>query len=192
MNTTVITKLKDFLKNNPSDIDRELITACIVDLEIHAADSSLPAPSIPLRVSESIERDLPELLPPDAPLPDEDELLELKRKRAKAFVDQEAENQRMKYITPGDGQAIVYAKKAQEVQQYRLDQNPDPKNYPLLTASLGIDGDTLEDIASVVESIELQWKKVAADIERKRLLAKRSIQNSASIEDIEKAAMITW
>lgn len=97
--------LKSYLQSELSEADRELITACITDLEIYNSDSNLPEPELPLRVSESIERGLTELLSLDEPLPDTEELQKLRIRRAQKKVNQI----RDKHINSGvEFQGVVY------------------------------------------------------------------------------------
>lgn len=91
-------------------------------------------------------------------------------------IDTQAENTRLQFITPGAGQSMVYQRKVQEAETLALDNNPDAAHYPLLTAEVGITGETLQEVAATVLAKRDQWLAVAALIERTRLLAKTDIQ----------------
>ncbi len=90
-------------------------------------------------------------------------------------VDTRAKSIRLQFITPGAGQALVYQRKAQEARDYLAAQSPQPEDYPVLSASVGIEGDTLSDIAQMVVAKENLWAGIAAVIEAKRLAGKAAI-----------------
>src|SRR5690606_32071172 len=56
--------------------------------------------------------------------------LELVKTRLKIMIDASAEVNRLKYITPGAGQAMTYEQKMDEVRALAQDPDPDPANYP--------------------------------------------------------------
>jgi hypothetical protein len=68
----------------------------------------------------------------------------------KAQIDWAAEAERLKYITPGTGQAMTHQRKVQEAHAATAEQDPDPADYPLLSASIGIDGPDLASVAAVI------------------------------------------
>lgn len=95
-------------------------------------------------------------------------------------VDSNAEQTRVKYITPGYGQAMVYMQKEQEALAYQ--QNPQG-DFPLLSASVGIDGAGIGDVASLVLGTLASWRGIAAKIEAIRLSAKQQIKQAQTVED---------
>lgn len=141
-----------------------------------------------------------------------DELKSL-RDEAKRDIDRQAEAQRMKYMTPGEGKATVYQEKIKEAAQYRLDGIPEAAVYPagadnlidgnalkdivserytLLASTIGIDGQNLEEVVQVVEAMKSQWKAIAANIERKCKLAQKAVDHASSALDIDKAKIVDW
>lgn len=106
------------------------------------------------------------------------------RDRAKLAIDVAAESARLRFITPGAGQAMVYQAKGQEARAALADPAPTAEAYPLLAASLGIDGETITSVAEAILAIELQWRAVAAQIERARLVAKRDVGDAADVEAV--------
>lgn len=54
--------------------------------------------------------------------------------------------------------------------------------FPLVAASIGIDGTTLWDVAQVVIQKYLEWCHMAGGVETVRLGAKKAIRESASVE----------
>lgn len=107
----------------------------------------------------------------------------------KAAVDREAERERMTMLTPGEGQAMVYAAKALEASLYNGGAAGD---YPLLTASLGIDGDAMDVVAERVLARHNDINRKFAAIERVRLRAKRAIDAAETIDMATAAAKVTW
>jgi len=131
--------------------------------------------------------------PPEQPeLPALDDVKDDLKQR----IDTAAETERLKYITPGSGQAMTYQEKVAQAASYTkswLAHTVDPDNapevnaaeYPLLAASLGIDGDTLLEVAETVTYAYALWQQIGAAIEATRLLAKIAIDDAADIEDAQ-------
>lgn len=94
---------------------------------------------------------------------------------AKAEIDRQAEAARLRFVTPGSGQSAVYLAKAEEALALQTDGSPDPADYPLLAASIGIEGADLAAVAAVVLAQRAAWLTVAAAIEAERLGAKAAI-----------------
>lgn len=102
------------------------------------------------------------------------------KKQAKRMVDRQAEGERLQFLTPGVGQAMVYMEKLEEARAWERGEEGD---FPLLRA---------EDrpIAAVVADVLKQaaaWKAAAADIEGRRLGAKREIEAAANVDAVEAA-----
>lgn len=95
-------------------------------------------------------------------------------------VDALAEAKRLTMITPGVGQAMVYMQKFAEAQRASGDANPTPANYPLLAASVGVDGPTISAVAQKVIQTFTAWVTAAAAIERSRLKAKADVAAAAN------------
>lgn len=117
----------------------------------------------------------------------------------KLEVDAVAENERLKYITKGVGQSMTYQEKVSQASDYSKkyaahkanpDKMPTPKDddYPLLKASLGIDGDTLIEVAETVIFAYANWQQIGAAIEATRLETKAKIANAKN----EAAAQATF
>jgi len=101
--------------------------------------------------------------------------------RLGASIDEQAEGLRLKYLTPGVGQSMIYERKAREAHAFLADPAPDPANYPVLAASIGIEGNTLADVAALVVARETQWAAIGAQIENVRLRAKAGIAVATTI-----------
>ena len=112
---------------------------------------------------------------------------------ATAEVDSQAEVTRLLYVTPGSAQALVYEAKRHEAISFMADQSPDPADYPLLGAEVGITAATLAEVADAVLAMAAQWRSVAAEIERLRLGAKAAISAATTISAVRAASSgIAW
>lgn len=106
----------------------------------------------------------------------------------KARLDIDAETERLKYITPGAGQAMEYQQAAAEAEALLTavdvdpGHDPDPAQYPMLAASIGIDGDTLVDVATTVATMHGQWRAIGSSIRAARLAGKAAIDAAETAE----------
>lgn len=96
----------------------------------------------------------------------------------KAEVDVAAENERLNYITPGNGQAMTYQQKVAEAQAFKAATNPKASDYPILSSEVGITAETLSEVADIVLAAFAQWQQIGAMIESIRLGAKRDIDGA--------------
>lgn len=110
----------------------------------------------------------------------------------KVSVDTTAETERLKYITPGAGQAMTYQQKMEEVRALAQDAVPDLANYPMLSAEIGVTAATLREVAAVVLAAYQQWQQVGAGIEGLRLRAKAAIDAAETVSAALEAAEVTW
>lgn len=111
----------------------------------------------------------------------------------RAAVDASAEQERLKYITAGTGQALTYMRKLEEARAADSEPDPDPQDYPMLAASIGVDGATVADVADVVLARDALWSEVGAAIETVRLGAKHAIDQAADAAAAEAAFdAIAW
>jgi len=113
-----------------------------------------------------------------------------------ARVDAEAEQARLRLITPGAGQALEY--QATEAEALRLlgDPSPDPTSYPFLVAEASAQGLTTEaDLALVADQVlaaAAAWRSGGAEIKRLRRSAKLAIAVAASPTEVREAANVIW
>lgn len=114
----------------------------------------------------------------------------------KQQIDTAAEKERLKYITNGVGQSMTYTEKFNQAVDYSKKyaaHKQDPKNvttpdeneYPLLRASIGIDGSSMIEVAETVTYAFAIWEKIGAAIEGIRLKAKAAIGEAKSEEEAE-------
>lgn len=122
------------------------------------------------------------------PIPD----LATRKAELKAAIDAAAETERLKYVTAGAGQSMTYQEKAAEAARFADDPAPDPADYPMLAAEIGITAATLADVAATVAANRAAWRTIGAAIEGARLGAKAAIEAAENVEDAESAAQIGW
>lgn len=106
----------------------------------------------------------------------------------KAAIDAGAERERLRYITGGAGQAMTYARKVEEAKAVQAADEPDPADYPMLAASIGIDGEDIETVAATVLAMDAAWAQIGAAIEAARLTAKRLIDEAETVEAAQAVA----
>lgn len=99
-------------------------------------------------------------------------------------VDADAERVRLRYITPGVGQSMTYLEKHNqaiaveamgEAAANALSEQDRTAQFPTLSASVGIEAATLWDCAQIVVQTYEAWAALSNQIERTRLMGKRSI-----------------
>lgn len=106
----------------------------------------------------------------------------------KQAIDAAAERERMRYITGGAGQAMTYARKVEQARAVQADADPQPADYPLLAASIGIDGVDIQAVAATILGLDAAWEQIGAAIEAVRLSAKRAVDLAS---DAATAAAVT-
>ena len=127
------------------------------------------------------------------PVPEIAPALEDAKVSLRGIVDAAAETERLKYITPGNGQAMTYQQKVTEAQAFKAETNPNAADYPILSSEVGITAETLDEVANIVLAAFAQWQQIGAAIEAIRLGAKRDIdaaQDEAAARAIVDA--IVW
>lgn len=107
------------------------------------------------------------------------------KQEACALINSTAEATRLLFLTPGSGQAMTYQAKEAEAHALAQDANPDPANYPMLSAMIGLDGDTLEEVGETIRLRASQWAVIGAEIERIRQTAKQAVNVAETHEEIE-------
>jgi hypothetical protein len=101
----------------------------------------------------------------------------------KSQIDAAAEAERLKYITPGSGQAITYARKVEQAKAVLAAADPQPADYPMLAASIGIDGADIVAVANTVVAMDAAWEMIGAAIETTRLTAKQAVDLAETAAD---------
>lgn len=141
---------------------------------------------------EAIERDMTpaEIAELRASFPAQ--TIEAARTEAIQKIDENAEAARLRYITGGSGQAMTYQQKAAEAAAALAATDPDPADYPLIVAEIGITAPTLLEVATVIDGAYQQWRVVGAAIEALRLGGKAAVAAAMTVEDVQAAADISW
>lgn len=93
----------------------------------------------------------------------------------KATIDRDAETERLKYITLGQGQAMTYQQKVAEALAFKAAAKPKSSDYPILSSEVGITAETIAQVVEIVLAAFAQWQQIGAAIESIRLGAKRDI-----------------
>ncbi len=100
---------------------------------------------------------------------------------AKQVIDARAEVIRLRFITPGSGQAMVYQAKMDEAKRWQANNSPAEATadlYPLIAAEVGVTGNAAAAVVQVWSAQEIQWRQLAAQIELIRLTAKAAIETA--------------
>ena len=107
----------------------------------------------------------------------------------KRQIDEAAETVRLAYITPGDGQAMVYARKEQEARRY-FDTGEVGPHIAAEAIRLGV---SEGDVAALFLGMAEAWATASTAIEDARLRGKAAIDAAATIEDaIAASRAVTW
>ncbi|HAF39538.1 MAG TPA: hypothetical protein DCG72_11185 [Gammaproteobacteria bacterium] len=117
-------------------------------------------------------------------------------------VDDDAEQIRLKYVTPGDGMMMTYREKLEQAEQAvaqgqaaidALTTEEETAAYPTLSASVGIEAATLWDCAQLVLTTYQQWAVLSNAIEKTRLAGKKAISDAGNVDDVKTAYdAINW
>lgn len=117
-------------------------------------------------------------------------------------VDNDAEAIRLKYITPGDGKAMVYREKFEEAKAVdglgeaaanAMTEAEYVDSYPILAASIPTQASTLWQISQIVIAKAEVWADLAYKIEKACIDGKAAIQAAETVEQANSAyASISW
>jgi hypothetical protein len=128
--------------------------------------------------------------------------LPMHKDKTAADINAEAEALRMKHLTQGHGQMMVYREKLDEAEEIlaqdqaaidALSADAVAASYPLISASVGIEAASAWDVAQLVFSKYQQWSQIGAAIENKRLAALKSVKEAADVEGVDAAyAALDW
>ena len=110
------------------------------------------------------------------------------RQLAMTAIDEAAEATRLRYITPGAGQSMVYQAKGAEAADLLAGG---AGAHPLLEAEAVATGVSVEELAVAINAMMQEWTSVAAIIEARRLAGKASVRSAISIDLIQAAADAT-
>lgn len=120
------------------------------------------------------------------PAPTQEQIDKTKAAQAK-HADNAAHAEHLRSGADFDAHSPVYVHKLDEARRVESDTAPAPENYPLLHALVGHEGVTLHDVGASIRGKDVEWRKVAADIERKRVATKAAIYRANSIPAVNEA-----
>ena len=106
-----------------------------------------------------------------------------------ALIDAAAEVERLKYITPGYGQAMTYTAKSTEARALLDDANA---FTPFLSAEAEATGKSVAEIAVSVREAEAAWQTVGGAIEAVRIAGKAAVAAADTLPTIVAAAQVEW
>ena len=107
----------------------------------------------------------------------------------KAELDAAVEAIRGRFITLSAGQSMVYQEKEREALAYLADNSV---VGPHLEAEVGITGETLFQVATVITFMANQWRLISSRIESKRLATKTAIDSATSHAAVLSCLNINW
>lgn len=122
-------------------------------------------PDQPFIVVDEAPADLTRFRVEDGALVELETITDEARTKAIAEVNRLRGEARSHWITVLPGQDMVYLDKERAALAYLADQEPDPEDYPGLSAEVGITGETLYEVAQVVVNLAYLWRHVSAGIE---------------------------
>ncbi len=116
---------------------------------------------------------------------DWDDALPAYKAELSAQVDADAETYRLNFITPGDGMAMTYREKFDQATSANaagqaaidaMDEATGISTYPTLAASVGIEANSVWEVAQLVIQKAETWADLSYLIEKKRLSGKSAIE----------------
>lgn len=109
------------------------------------------------------------------------------RAGAVARNNQDAESTRLRFVTPGAAQAMVYQKKVRTAERYVAAGAPeDLAGFPLIAREIGITAATAWEIVQIWLNLDSLWEDIGSRIESVRLSTNNAINTEidpARIED---------
>jgi hypothetical protein len=94
---------------------------------------------------------------------------------------------RTQMITDLPGQDMIYLAKEAEARAWVADGVPDPANYPLLSAEVGITAPDAPQLVQLWLNMATLWRAAAAQLEALRMSVSSAIDTAATPEDVAEA-----
>ncbi len=107
-----------------------------------------------------------------------------------AKINSEAEAARMRFLTPGMGQALTYQRKETEARAWTI--NADPENFPFLKAEADATGMRIAEVAAQVVAQADAWIPIGAAIDGLRRGAVVGVERAETLTEIDAAAKVGW
>lgn len=114
------------------------------------------------------------------------------RQAMKTRIDEEAENMRALFLTPGAGQAAVYEQKRIEAEAFMANESIGNAEIPHLAEEASRNGISVFDQAVIYLSLRQRWLNASSIIERLRLDAKDAVDRARTPAEIETVSKINW
>ena len=110
------------------------------------------------------------------------------REAAKAKIDNAAEAERLKYLTNGSAQAMVYRAKQDEAADFIANGTIGP----FIASEAQALGMTHQQVVDRWVTMQSQWLMIAAQIEAVRLVSKDAVDAAGTPAAIDAAANVSW
>lgn len=105
-------------------------------------------------------------------------------------INRECGELRKKFITSIPGQDMIYQAKEAEATSFLMDNQPNYIDYPLLSAEVGITGESIYQVAQIIMHMSSMLRRVAAGLEKVRLGGIKRVEDAATIDSIDAAYRI--
>lgn len=109
-----------------------------------------------------------------------------------AAIDLQAEGIRGIFITLGSGQAMTYQQKLVEARLYVEDNDVADDLIPHIVAETEDEGITRLEKAQEIIQTAKAWTMISAEIDRRRLAAKRAVTAGTTLEEVDAALNVDW
>lgn len=108
-------------------------------------------------------------------------------------VNAQAEAARMKYITPGEGQAMTYTEKLAQARAFLAAGSPQDADFPMLANEVGITADNIAGVAEAVTKAYEKWLALGAAIEKVRMGVNKAIADASDAARARQAfSEVSW
>lgn len=114
------------------------------------------------------------------------------RADAVAKIDRDAEVYRLNFITNGSGQVMAYQQKLAEAKAKIEDDNISDTAIPHIVAEAAVDEMTLAAKAGQIVATFEAWQTISADIEGRRMAAKKAVAQAETAAAVASAANVNW
>lgn len=118
--------------------------------------------------------------------------LEQFKNQKMAEVDERVEKERLKIVTPGSVQAMVYMEKADEAERYKADPSIANSEIPHVVKEANTLGLTIDAAADRILLRRNEWKELSSNIESERQRVKQEIRDATTAAEVVSACDIDW
>ncbi len=119
--------------------------------------------------------------------PSAEELLAEAKDSARQRLTASIRGARTAMITDLPGQDMIYLAKLTEAAAWTTAVDPDPADYPLLSAEVGITAPTADELAQLWLNMGQLWRAAAAQLEALRMSTGAAIDAAETPEDVAAA-----